>query len=481
MQSPEHSNTRVNDTLNTGLMSRPSQTRVPPSGLGQPTRLLAVNSDDDWWDDLRGHPSAVTALTCSYDGDRVASGSEDGSVIVWGAFKRQTMRGRWQADSTAVHALAFSPDGERIACAHESGCVKVWSVSGRLLQSLATVRWPEVLCPAKSLEVIRESEDTPGPTRSLETVAEQKHPPGPAQLYTLTRDHPGSGRERALSKNSAAPRRMCVLAWLSDGTRIAAVLDTTVYVWDSATFALVSQRPLKIDHSSITFAVFSRDALLLAYGGGGLGYIWDVDGGKLQATLKGHDASEDSHATQTRKESDEEKGARRTLLHAAFDAEEERIVTCSDDHTVRVWDIRTGTMLRSWSDWEPARSAAFSPDGARVLIAPAYPSTVPREWDLGLPYVGRRGWRPLDNYTGAVSRACVSPDGRYCASASAHDRAVHLWRLHRQERNAPSLVEMCRRHKDVVTLAMFCRDGQVLVSAAKDGTVYFHPGWCPRC
>jgi len=67
------------------------------------------------------HPAAVTAVTFSPDGSRVAAGTKDGSVHVWEVKGGKSLY-VIPSDGKAVHALAFAPDGGALAVGyHESG------------------------------------------------------------------------------------------------------------------------------------------------------------------------------------------------------------------------------------------------------------------------------------------------------------------------------------------------------------------------
>jgi hypothetical protein len=58
------------------------------------------------------------------------------------------------------------------------------------------------------------------------------------------------------------------------------------------------------------------------------------------------------------------------LFSAAFSPDGSRIVTASSDQTARVWDAKTGAILATLSGhngW--VNSAAFGPDGSRVVTA----------------------------------------------------------------------------------------------------------------
>ncbi|GAB7336907.1 hypothetical protein MBLNU13_g01183t2 [Cladosporium sp. NU13] len=76
---------------------------------------------------LEGHLERVTTVQFSPDGSKLASGSEDGDVIVWdlttGA-KLHTLEGH----SDCITTMQFSPNGSRLASAYE-GNVAIWDVA----------------------------------------------------------------------------------------------------------------------------------------------------------------------------------------------------------------------------------------------------------------------------------------------------------------------------------------------------------------
>ena len=65
---------------------------------------------------------------------------------------------------------------------------------------------------------------------------------------------------------------------------------------------------------------------------------------------------------------------------AAFSPDGSRIVTASADNTARVWDAATGKAIAVLSGHEGrVNSAAFSPDGSRIVTASA--DNTARVWD----------------------------------------------------------------------------------------------------
>jgi WD domain, G-beta repeat len=138
---------------------------------------------------------------------------------------------------------------------------------------------------------------------------------------------------------------------------------------------------------------------------------------------------------------------------AAFSPDGQRVVTASKDYTARVWDLSgprpVATVLEGHIG--PVRSATFSPDGKRVVTA-SFDHTA-RVWDLSGP---RPVATVLDGHAGDVSSATFSPDGKRVVTAS-DDHTARVWDL-----SGPRPV--------ATVLAAFSPDGKRVVTASFDHT-----------
>ena len=81
------------------------------------------------------------------------------------------------------------------------------------------------------------------------------------------------------------------------------------------------------------------------------------------------------------------------MVSAAFSPDGTRVVTASDDKTARVWDAATGQpVTRPLAASGPRVSATFSPDGTRVVTASG--DNTARVWDVA---TGQPVTRPLEH------------------------------------------------------------------------------------
>src|SRR6516165_240161 len=144
---------------------------------------------------------------------------------------------------------------------------------------------------------------------------------------------------------------------------------------------------------------------------------------------------------------------------AAFSPDGSRVVTASWDGTARLWDIKTGAALatlaghRGWV-WK----AAFSPDGRRIVTASA--DKTARVWDAATGALlatlsGHRGW---------VNSAAFSPDGSRIVTASEDDTA-RVW-----DAAAGTALLTLSGHSDAINGAAFSPDGTRIVTTSFDTT-----------
>ena len=114
------------------------------------------------------------------------------------------------------------------------------------------------------------------------------------------------------------------------------------------------------------------------------------------------------------------------LLHedsvtmVAFHPSGDAFVTASDDGKVRVWDSRSGLLLRSFAHGAPVRDLAISPDGT-LLVAGGADGTA-RLWS----WESAESPRLILRHHDSVLAVAFTPDGLTILTGSA-DRTMRLW------------------------------------------------------
>jgi hypothetical protein len=147
---------------------------------------------------------------------------------------------------------------------------------------------------------------------------------------------------------------------------------------------------------------------------------------------------------------------------AVFSPDGKRILSCSEDRTLRLWDTETGKELKRLEGHSaPVMDVVFSPDGKRALSAGA--DMTVRLWDLES---GKELCKLQGHKTG-VRRVAFSPDGRRALSGGHHpDLRICLWNLESGE-----LLKTLEGHAGHVLGLAFLPDGEQAVSCAFDGTI----------
>jgi WD40 repeat protein len=142
---------------------------------------------------------------------------------------------------------------------------------------------------------------------------------------------------------------------------------------------------------------------------------------------------------------------------AAFSPDGTRIVTASYDHTARLWDTSSGRELAVLRGHEGAvNSASFSLDGMRIITASRDSTT--RLWDAA----SGREVAVLQGAQRRVDNASFTPDGTRVITAS-DDSTARLW-----DAASGREVAVLRGHEGRVKSASFSPDGTRIVTAAEN-------------
>ena len=269
---------------------------------------------------LSGHNDGVVSVAFSRDGT-LASGGQDGTVILWDAITEQptTLTGH----TASARSVAFSPDGSILASGSHDGTVILWDVATQQPKDTLT----EHTAPVETVAFSRDGS----------TLASGSHD-GTVILWDVD-----TGQRKDTIMGHA--NKVWSLAFSPDGTLAIGRNDGTVLLWDVATG---QPKDTLTGHTAwVESVAFTRDGSMLASGSGDNTVIlWEVATGRPIDPLTGHTAGVNS---------------------VAFSPDGTMLASGSDDTTVRLWDVIMGqpiATLTGHTSW--VRSVAFSPDGSTL-------------------------------------------------------------------------------------------------------------------
>jgi WD40 repeat protein/serine/threonine protein kinase len=421
------------------------------------------------WAACGGHTNSIHSVAFSPDSARLVTASADGTVRQWDTRTGQEVEHPYERHGASVHSAVYSPDGRWVASGGEDRTIRVWQATGR--QEVAVLHghtaYVAAVAFAPAGRQLASLSTNWGGTPGDNTV--RIWDLGPDSALPVLRGHTSyvypvafSPDGRWLASGSwdktarlwdAATGAPCAvlthhsdvegLAFGPDGTWLMTVCnnDDRLRVWDVATAHVLREIRCDIRHNpSMTV---SPDGARVAVGDYAYGpntwrmRVFDMASDKTlftseaQALAYSPDgrwlaaAAADAKAVllldaRTHETVAQFSGHESRVFKAAFSPDSRCLATCSQDRTVRLWQIGTGEcrVLRGHTD--VVYAVAFHPDGTRLATA-ARDGAV-WLWDVarGEELVRLRG------HTGYVWSLAFSPNGATLASGS-EDKTVRLW------------------------------------------------------
>jgi WD40 repeat protein len=385
---------------------------------------------------LSGHQDWVNSAAFSSDGKVVVTASLDKTIRLWSVAAKASVA-ILTGHHAAVDSAMLSHNGEQILSASEDHTARIWNTNTDDLKTVLEPRQKWVVAAAFSSDRVVTAENVGGNSPGAT---------GEVRLWDLIKP----GESTVVARYDTLMR---FVAASPDGRRIiTASDDTTAELLDAATMTRI--KLFKHD-KGVWFAGFSRDSKYVATTSGDQTFLWTAVDGAPWTTLGGlAEGRKTGHTAQ--------------VASADFAPGDRYVVTVSWDHTGLIWDTADPAASPLKLE-ESARftSVVYSPGGAHV--AGAADDGFVRIWDAKTGKLVRK--LPVHDSLYSVA---YSSDGKYLLTASK-DRTARLW-------NAQTGAEIValRGHSDDVRFAAFSSDDKRVVTASQDGTsrVWELP---PRC
>ncbi|PAV17406.1 WD40 domain containing protein [Pyrrhoderma noxium] len=392
------------------------------------------------------HIEAVQSVRFSPCGKNIVSGSYDKGICIWSLPKGEVVD---EIDSdTPVHSVAYSPDGSHIlACQWLS--VIIWNVADP-----AALHW-EIPLHYFSLSASFAPDGTRFVAGLLGTAdvfdateeLEAEHPFQPDSTSPITVSPSG--------KFIASGPTGRMLLWSVDGGQLVPGSWTgEIHLTRSVAWSPDDGKSVKLGNGVINPVVFSPNGKYIAscsldstvYGKRVVSgspdkciRIWSTTTCRLISTSsKGH--------VQYFRLISILKGHSASVTAVTYSPDGSRIVSGSEDNTIRVWDAKNSrhrlVCRPITGHTDRVSSVSFSPDGKQILSG-SYDKTI-RIWDAS---TGNLLFGPFWGHTGIVNSLYFFPDGRRFVSGS-HDGAIRIWSLDDNSNEANSVSNWHLRTED---------------------------------
>jgi len=372
---------------------------VAASGADDSTIRLWSTKD---WTEMRmldGHLAAVTALLFCDEGRTLVSGSIDNSVAVWNLDEVPETTSI-EEHSNGYGAVAVATDAPFAALGRGDGLVQLWDTANRTI------------------------------VRTLGDLGQVGH----------------TAAVSALRFSSGAQL-------LASGSG-----DGTVCVWADGSPKPVLQGRV----SPVASLAWRPDSEALVYGCGDRQHLveepvaFGAAGGRIAAGPLGGGCAVIKHLHGPPPYAMERHSASISAVTVTPDGR--RLLTASDDATVRAWDMSTGRQLRVLAGHtDRVWGLAVSRDG-RTVVTGSLDADI-RIWHLETAETKRI----INGHSGGVGCVVFTSDGKQLVSASA-DKTVRFWNLETGEQ-----LRQLSGHAKPVTSVAVSADGQRAVTASTDG------------
>ncbi len=391
-----------------------------------------------------GHYAAVTTVYTSYDGQFIATGSSDKTIILWRATDGKQIRS-FRGSSSGISYVEFNRQGNSILSLSEDGTIILWDIATG--KEMRRMKLPEDRFTCASFhpdgtEIVTGSRKSGVSVRDINTGEK-------------IREFTAEPKDLLSARGFAYPESGSV-AYSSDAKFIiAGVGDNTAILWDAKTGDEIKKfkKTRTSCTSCIAEAMITSDNKYIFTARTDSIKMFDRTSGALVRELYGRGGS----------------------LEGLTVSNDGRYVAAIEYGVAKVWEIKTGLMLTQAGDYSQNKTLALaiSPDGKHLITGSE--KRTAEIWDItsGDKIITLEGYlnqvdeRILtDSYmywAALVNEAKLSPDGKYIAVGRTGNNAKII------DFKTGRVYATLKGHNSMVISLCFSPDGKYLATGGLDG------------
>jgi WD40 repeat protein len=406
---------------------------------------------------ISGHDRAVTAVAMTQDKRYVVSASEDGTIRIWdlSTEKQVDVIGR---NDKRIWALALCPDGRTLVTGDDDD-VRIWDIKSRAVLGGLEGHSRAVTCISTSPDgrkAVSGSRDGSICVWDLEkrtllrtllghegkVFAVAVHPDGTSvlsgsddgtmRIWNLeVEEEPQRFEGHTLAVTAVAP------VGDAGSQAVSGSVDGKIILWNVEKTIEPQRRTGHRDIWIRALTVTPDDQFLAIARGDHNIHVLDFLTGDERRTLSGHESF---------------------INFVVALPDGHHILSTAGDNSIRLWNIRSGELVRPYYHDQPINCVAILPD-ERHAIAASADSTL-FQWNLESGAMVRR----YEGHQGPVNSVAVLPGGNFAISGSA-DRKICFWNL---DESKP--MYQFDGHESYVNCVVVTPNGRYAVSASDDQT-----------
>ncbi|MEH2282240.1 MAG: hypothetical protein V7K90_13070 [Nostoc sp.] len=446
---------------------------------------------------LEGYNDTVTCVNFSPDGEKVVSGSADGTVKLWSQNGRKIRT--FKAHDQKITSISFSPDSHNFVSGSEDKTIKLWSLEGKEIQKFFghTEEITSVSFSPDGQKIVSGSKDWMVKMWSLDGREIQKFDSHNGSITSVS--FSPDGKEIV-----SASEDKTIKLWNLNGKEIKTINNNERIT--NVSFVANTQAIISLSGDFPTaIKLWRRDGTLVAtkyirFKGNGMGSAYPnlinlSPNGQILASI-----FESNNFVQIQPWNIQRSGNTNILLKLeghknnitsmSFSSDSKLLASGSEDKTVKLWSVENEDLKTP--DDGTVRKVNFSPDG-KLVASINQNSKVELRQRNGTHKITLPGsnsavsfgansqilasasqdstvqlWRHdgtfITTLQGEPVKGSYSPDGQKIALVR-NDNTVEVWA------SDGKAIATFKGHKDSIYEISFSADGQTIATRSKDKTI----------